>query len=71
MGKWLGIAFIVVAVWVAITVVSEGTDRAFGGLFAGSATQEASAEPPMDRIRREAEAARALQEERIERQLDE
>ena len=36
MGKLLAIVLMVIAIWVAVTVYSEGTDRAFGGLFAGS-----------------------------------
>ena len=41
MGKLLAIVLMVVAIWVAVTVVSEGTDRAFGGLFAGSRSSSA------------------------------
>jgi len=36
MGKLFAIVLIVIAIWVGITVFTEGTDRAFGGLFAGS-----------------------------------
>jgi hypothetical protein len=36
MGKILAIVLMAIAIWVAVTVYSEGTDRAFGGLFAGS-----------------------------------
>ena len=36
MGKILAIVLMVIGIWVAVTVYSEGTDRAFGGLFAGS-----------------------------------
>jgi hypothetical protein len=36
MGKVLAILLMVIAIWVAVTVYSEGADRAFGGLFAGS-----------------------------------
>jgi len=36
MGKILAMVLMVIAIWVAVTVYSEGTDRAFGGLFAGS-----------------------------------
>ena len=36
MGKLFAIVLMVIGIWVAVTVYSEGTDRAFGGLFAGS-----------------------------------
>lgn len=70
MGKWVGIAFIVLGIWIGMTIFTEGTDRAFGGLFASPAASQAPSESPMDRVRREAEAARELQEQRLERQLD-
>jgi hypothetical protein len=34
MAKIFGILVIVVAVWVGLTIFNEGTDAAFGGLFA-------------------------------------
>ena len=36
MGKLLAIVLMVIAIWVGLTVFTEGSDRAFGGLFAGS-----------------------------------
>ena len=36
MAKLLAIVLMVIAIWVAVTVFTEGSDRAFGGLFAGS-----------------------------------
>jgi hypothetical protein len=70
MGKWVGIAFIVLMIWIGMTVFTEGTDRAFGGLFAGQSSADAPpAEAPLDRIRRDAQTAREEQEQRIERQL--
>lgn len=45
MGKAFAIVLMAIAVWVAVTVYSEGTDRAFGGLFAssqGSSTVDAT-----------------------------
>ena len=36
MGKLFAIVLMVIGIWVAVTVYSEGTDRTFGGLFAGS-----------------------------------
>jgi hypothetical protein len=44
MGKLLAIVLIVIAIWVGLTVYTEGTDQAFGGLFArssGSSTLDA------------------------------
>jgi hypothetical protein len=37
MAKIFGILVIVVAVWVGLTIFNEGTDAAFGGLFASKA----------------------------------
>jgi hypothetical protein len=41
MGKVFGILLIVVVVWVGLTIFNEGTDAAFGGLFAGSGREVA------------------------------
>jgi hypothetical protein len=38
MAKVLAVVLMVIAIWVAVTVVTEGSDRAFGGLFAGSSS---------------------------------
>jgi len=35
MGKLIAILLMVVAIWVGVTVFTEGADRAFGGLFGG------------------------------------
>ena len=70
MGKWVGIAFVVIVTWVGMTVFTEGSDRAFGGLFASHDTSTAPAEPALDRIRHDAERAREEQEQRVERQLE-
>ena len=46
MGKLFAIVLIVVAVWVGLTVYTQGTDQAFGGLFArfsGSSTLDSPA----------------------------
>lgn len=77
MGKILVIAMIVVAIWIGATVVTEGADQAFGGLFAGklgSSTPEATdtrstpqrAGDAFDRAYRESEdrVDRALRETR-------
>lgn len=46
MGKLFAIVLIVIAVWVGLTVYTQGTDQAFGGLFArfsGSSALDAPA----------------------------
>ncbi len=46
MGKLFVIVLIVIAIWVGLTVYTQGTDQAFGGLFArfsGSSTLDAPA----------------------------
>ena len=82
MGKWVGIAFIVLGIWIGMTIFTEGTDVAFDGLFASQAAREAPSEVPseapsdarsaatLDRVRSKLDAARELQEQRLERQLD-
>ena len=39
MGKIFGILLIVIGIWVGLTVFREGTDAAFGGLFAGARSE--------------------------------
>ena len=36
MRRLIAIALMVGAVWVGVTIYQEGTDRAFGGIFAGA-----------------------------------
>jgi len=36
MGKLFAIALILAAIWIGLTVYTQGADQAFGGLFAGS-----------------------------------
>ena len=70
MQKIFGIGLIVVAVWVGVTVYTEGMDNAFGGAFArfssGSAQDGTST---LKRVQRSASKARDRQLERVERQL--
>ena len=35
MGRLLGLVLFVIAIYVGVTVLTEGTDRAFGGIFSG------------------------------------
>jgi hypothetical protein len=41
MAKIFGILLIVVAIWVGLTIFNEGTDAAFGGLFASASKAQA------------------------------
>jgi hypothetical protein len=75
MGKLIAIVLMVIAIWVAVTVVTEGSDRAFGGLFAGSSSSS-NAEGTDARSARE-RAGDALQraydvsEDRVDRAVGE
>jgi hypothetical protein len=59
MGKIFGILFIVVAIWVALEVFTEGVDGAFGGVFAGGSPPAASAPGDVAPRRRPAAAEAA------------
>ncbi len=74
MGKVFAILLIVFAVWIGLSIFTEGTDRAFGGLLsrfvpALAESQARDTRAPLERVRERAEAARDLQLDRIERQL--
>jgi hypothetical protein len=66
MMKVFGILLIVVGVWVGITVFTEGSDKAFGGLFAGEKTEGESSDgrPLPARVKEQVTGAYQLQEER-------
>jgi len=68
MGKSFGILLIVVAIWVGLTIFNEGTDAAFGGLFASSRDEAAdeSGRPLPRRVEESVRKAYREQEERIE-----
>lgn len=51
MGKLIGILLIVVGIWVGMTVYTEGTDRAFGGVFAFLGGSSAEPEDPTADLR--------------------
>ncbi len=75
MSKVFGIALIVGLIWVGLEIYTEGTERAFGGVFARVGLVAASpdgqpAPSPLDRIRARATDARDAQVDRIERQVD-
>ena len=74
MGKLFGILLIVFAIWVGMSIYTEGTDRAFGGILARFAPAPAEGElhdtrPSLERIREKVQSARHEQLDRIERQL--
>jgi hypothetical protein len=68
MGKVFGILLIVVAIWVGLTIFNEGTDAAFGGLFAGSGKELASGSgrPLPRRVEESVRKAYREHEEQIE-----
>ena len=74
MGKIFGILLIVSAIWVGMTIYTEGTERAFGGLLARFVPATAEAQigetrAPLERVRDRANAARDRQLDRINRGL--
>ena len=73
MGKVFGILLIVVAVWVGLTLFNEGTDAAFGGLFAGSAKEVAddSGRPLPRRVEERVRKAYREHEEQVESRTQE
>jgi hypothetical protein len=73
MGKSFGILLIVVAVWVGLTIFTEGTDAAFGGLFASSRKEvaNASGRPLPRRVEESVRNAYREQEARTERGAEE
>ena len=75
MGKVLAIVLMVIAIWVAVTVVTEGSDRAFGGLFAGSSSSSTAEEVDTRSARERAgdafQRAYHESEDRVDRALGE
>ena len=73
MAKAFGILVIVVGIWVGLTVFTEGTDAAFGGLFAGSEKEVAdgSGQPITRHVEERVNDAYRENEARIERQTAE
>jgi len=73
MGKIFGILLIVVAMWVGLTIFNEGTDAAFGGLFASSekAAANASGRPLPRRVEESVRKAYREHEERTESRAEE
>lgn len=53
MGKIFGILVIVIGIWVGLTIFNEGTDAAFGGVFASAkapAAVDGSGAPVTQRV---------------------
>lgn len=74
MQKLFGILLIVLGVWIGMEIYTQGTSRAFGGIFADylpSSTEVQSNPSPRERIVDKLETARDLQVDRLERQLGE
>jgi len=73
MGKILGILLIVVAIWVGLTIFNEGTDAAFGGLFASSSkdASDSSGRPVIRRVEASVSKAYRAQEERTRSNTEE
>jgi hypothetical protein len=42
MARLIGVVLMLVGIYVGLTVYTEGTDRAFGGLFAGADSQDSA-----------------------------
>jgi hypothetical protein len=69
MGKLIGIILIVVGIWVGMTVYTEGTDQAFGGVFAffGASSSEEPAADARSTPRRAADAFQRAYDKSLER----
>ena len=74
MGKAFGIVLIVVGLWVGLEIYTEGTQRAFGGLFTRLGLEQPAAEPesaraPLDALRESVSQDRDLAMERRRRAM--
>jgi hypothetical protein len=70
MGKIFGILLMVAGIWVGMTLYTEGTRDAFGGVFASFSDSQEQTRAPLERIRDKLSSARRAQLERIERQVE-
>jgi hypothetical protein len=68
MGKIFGILMIVIGIWVGLTVFREGTDAAFGGLFADAKkeTADTAGRPVTRRVEESVGRAYQTHEQRTE-----
>jgi hypothetical protein len=75
MGKAIAITLIVIAIWVGLTVYSQGPDQAFGGLFArildSSQLDAPAARSTPDRALDAFQRAYNKSEDRVDRALGE
>ena len=75
MGKMFGILMVMAAVWVGMTVYSQGVDQAYGGLFAGNGGREQVAQsqrrgPVTERVRVKVSGQFQDHESAMNRRLD-
>ena len=73
MGKIFGILLIVIGIWVGLTIYNEGTDAAFGGIFASarSGPGDTSGQPLPRRVEDRVGRAYEAQERRALHGVDE
>ena len=71
MQRMIGIILIVLALWVGIEVYTEGTERAFGGLFASGSEEPDEQRSTPQRAADAVQRAYDKSAERIDRQLGE
>ena len=66
MGKIFGILLIVLGIWVGLEIMTEGSDRAFGGLLSGGSADvvEPASAPVTRRVQDSVSDAYEAQEER-------
>ncbi len=75
MGKLFGFVVILLGIWIGMTIFIEGTDRAFGGIFASSGASsevELTHVPggaPLERIRDRVRESRNGAGDRVDRAL--
>jgi hypothetical protein len=74
MGKIFGILVIILGIWIGLTIYTEGTHQAFGGIFAsfgesGSPTEVSDTRNPLQRIRERSQQAQDEGYDRVERAL--
>jgi hypothetical protein len=74
MGRLFGILLVVLGLWIGLTIYTEGTDRAFGGIlrkFDPAHAPVPATRRPLERVRDKVVKARDRQESRFEGQFSE
>ena len=69
MGKLIGIALMVVGLWVGLEVFQNGTEGAFGGILGGGRTDEETRTSAPQRAGRAVQNAHSEADERRQRML--